>query len=56
MEDSLFAMCSATDSYDIALAIGSYDGVEAVYDGTSTSPELQKNLDYSRVLPSKILK
>ncbi len=30
----LFAMCSATDSYDIALAMGNVDGVEAVYDGT----------------------
>ena len=25
-----FAMCSATDSYDIALAMGNLDGVESV--------------------------
>ena len=34
----LFAMCSATDSYDIALAMGNLDGVESVYDGTPTNP------------------
>ena len=44
----LFAMCSATDSYDIALAMGNLDGVEAVYDGTPTNPDLQNNLDYSQ--------
>ena len=44
----LFAMCSATDSYDIALAMGNVDGVEAVYDGTPTNPDLQNNLDYSQ--------
>ena len=44
----LFAMCSATDSYDIALAMGNIDGVEAVYDGTPTSPDLQNSLDYSQ--------
>ena len=41
-------MCSATDSYDIALAIGNLDGVEAVYDGTPTNPGIQDNLDYSQ--------
>ena len=41
-------MCSATDSYDIALAMGNLDGVEAVYDGTPTSPGIQDNLDYSQ--------
>ena len=44
----LFAMCSATDSYDIALAMGNVDGVEAVYDGTPTNPDLQNSLDYSQ--------
>ena len=44
----LFAMCSATDSYDIALAMGNVDGVEAVYDGTPPSPDLQNSLDYSQ--------
>ena len=44
----LFAMCSATDSYDIALAMGNVDGVEAVYDGTPTNSDLQNSLDYSQ--------
>jgi len=44
----LFAMCSATDSYDIALAMGNVDGVEAVYDGTPINSDLQNILDYSQ--------
>ncbi|MFH1851368.1 MAG: asparagine synthetase B [Candidatus Neomarinimicrobiota bacterium] len=44
----LFAMCSATDSYDIALAMGEVDGVEIVYDNTPADPQLQKKLDYKR--------
>ncbi|RMF09779.1 MAG: asparagine synthetase B [Candidatus Neomarinimicrobiota bacterium] len=42
----LFAMCSATDSYDIALAETGLDGVEAVYDGTPADPDLQQKLRY----------
>ncbi len=44
----LFAMCSATDSYDIALAMGATDGVEAIYDGTPADPQLQQKLDYKQ--------
>ncbi|MFL3006431.1 MAG: asparagine synthetase B [Candidatus Neomarinimicrobiota bacterium] len=44
----LFAMCSATDSYDIALAMGNIDGVEAIYDGTPIDSDIQNNLDYSQ--------
>ena len=44
----LFAMCSATDSYDIALAMNNLDGVHAVYDGTPVHPEIQSQLDYSQ--------
>ncbi|MEE8335483.1 MAG: asparagine synthetase B, partial [Candidatus Neomarinimicrobiota bacterium] len=44
----LFAMCSATDSYDIALAEDNLDGVHAVYDGTPFDKDIQNKLDYSK--------
>jgi hypothetical protein len=44
----LFAMCSATDSYDIALAASGVDIVEAAYDGTPTEAGFQAKLDYER--------
>lgn len=44
----LFAMCSATDSYDIALAINKSDGVHSVFDGTKIDPNIQNKLDYSK--------
>ena len=44
----LFAMCSATDSYDIALAMGNTDGVHSVFDGTSLDPGIQSKLDYQQ--------
>lgn len=43
----LFAMCSATDSYDIALSEKGLDGAHSVFDGTPTSQDLQNKLDYS---------
>ncbi len=43
----MFAMCSATDTYDIALAADGVDIVEAMYDGDKADPDLQKKLDYS---------
>ena len=42
----LFAMCSATDSYDIALTMGDYDGAHNVFDGTPIDPNINSNLDY----------
>ncbi len=46
----LFAMCSATDSYDIALAETGLDGVAGVYDGTPPDPALQSKLNYDLTL------
>ena len=46
----LFAMCSATDSYDIALSMGKNDGVHSVFDGTAINPNIQSNLDYNQCL------
>ncbi|NOZ74715.1 MAG: asparagine synthetase B, partial [FCB group bacterium] len=44
----LFAMCSATDSYDIALSEVGLDGVAGVYDGTPPDPDLQSKLQYDQ--------
>lgn len=44
----LFAMCSATDSYDIALAAEGLDAVHSVFDGTPVQGNVQSNLDYSK--------
>ena len=46
----LFAMCSATDSYDIALAAEGFDIAESVIDGTPADPKAQEKLDYSNCL------
>ncbi len=44
----MFAMCSATDSYDIALASEGLDIVHNVYDGDSADPNAQSQLDFSK--------
>ena len=43
----LFAMCSATDTYDIALAADDVDIVEYMYDGDPADPQAQQKLDYN---------
>jgi hypothetical protein len=44
----LFAMCSATDSYDIALAAEGVDICESIYDGDPADPQQNQKLDYSK--------
>lgn len=44
----LFAMCSATDSYDIALAAMNVDIADRMYDGDPPDPDAQKKLDFSQ--------
>ena len=44
----VFAMCSATDTFDIALAAAGVDIVPAPYDGDPPDPGAGANLDYSR--------
>ncbi len=44
----MFAMCSATDSYDIALAAEGLDICAEMYDGDPVDPSAQGKLDYSR--------
>ncbi|MFC2176401.1 asparagine synthetase B [Bacteroidota bacterium] len=42
----LFAMCSGTDSYDIALSAHKLDICEAMFDGDDSSPNYNSSLDY----------
>ncbi|HSQ74637.1 MAG TPA: asparagine synthetase B, partial [Bacteroidota bacterium] len=44
----LFAMCSATDSYDIALAAEATDICDVMYDGDPPDPDAQSRLDFSK--------
>jgi hypothetical protein len=44
----LFAMCSATDTYDIALAANGVDICEVMYDGDPADPMAQKKLDFDQ--------
>lgn len=46
----MFAMCSATDTYDIALAAENTDICDRYYDGDSPDPDFQRKLDYSKCL------
>jgi len=52
----LFAMCSATDSYDIALAAESTDICEHMFDGDPADPLAQQKLDYTKTLAFKNFK
>jgi hypothetical protein len=44
----LFAMCSATDSYDIALAAQNTDICDVPFDGDPMAPDAQQNLDFTQ--------
>ncbi|MBC7915884.1 MAG: asparagine synthetase B [Pyrinomonadaceae bacterium] len=44
----LFAMCSGTDSFDIALAAEGLDICESMFDGDSADPSAQSKLDFSK--------
>ena len=46
----LFAMCSATDSYDIALAAQNADICDRMYDGDPPDADAQQKLDFSQTL------
>ena len=46
----LFAMCSATDSYDIALSAINTDIVAQMYDGDAADPDAQSKLDFNNTL------
>lgn len=44
----LFAMCSGTDSFDIALAATGVDICEQMFDGDGADPQAQSKLDYAK--------
>lgn len=44
----LFAMCSAPDSYDIALAAEGIDICESMFDGDGTTPNYNQKLDFTK--------
>ncbi|MBP7821345.1 MAG: asparagine synthetase B [Saprospiraceae bacterium] len=44
----MFAMCSATDTYDIALAAEGIDICAEMYDGDPADPNAQSKLDFSK--------
>lgn len=49
----MFAMCSATDSFDIALAAEGVDICEPMFDGDPSEPAYQSKIDYSRTFAFK---
>ena len=44
----MFAMCSATDSFDIALAAEGVDIAEAMFDGDPSDPGYQAKIDFDK--------
>jgi hypothetical protein len=49
----MFGMCSATDTYDIALAAQGVDICDVIYDGDPPDYAAQSKLDFSRTLAFK---
>lgn len=49
----MFAMCSATDSFDIALAAEGVDIAESMFDGDPSEPNYQSKIDYTKTLAFK---
>lgn len=49
----MFAMCSATDSFDIALAAENIDICEAMFDGDPSEANYQSKLDYGKTMAFK---
>ncbi len=46
----LFAMCSATDSFDIALSVMNVDVAHSVFDGSGINKNLYEKIDYNNSL------
>ncbi len=46
----LFAMCAATDTYDIAMAADGVDICESMFDGDPADPHMNEKLDFSKTL------
>lgn len=52
----LFAMCSATDTYDICLSSEGVDMAERMYDGDPADPQANNKLDFSKTFAFKDFK
>jgi len=52
----MFAMCNATDTFDIALAADGLDIVESMYDGTPADPAANSKLHYENTFAFKDFK
>ncbi len=49
----MFAMCSATDSFDIALSAEGVDICEPMFDGDASAPNYQSKIDYNKTFAFK---
>ena len=49
----LFAMCSATDSYDVAMAADGVDICDVMFDGDAMDANAQNKLDFSKCIAFK---
>jgi hypothetical protein len=49
----MFAMCSATDSFDIALSAEGVDICEPMFDGDGSDPGYQNKIDYNKTFAFK---
>jgi len=49
----MFAMCSATDSFDIALSAEGVDICEPMFDGDASDPNYQSKIDYTKTFAFK---
>jgi hypothetical protein len=49
----MFAMCSATDSFDIALSAEGVDICEPMFDGDDSAPSYQSQIDYTKTFAFK---
>ena len=49
----MFAMCNATDTYEISMAAQGVDIVESIYDGDGSDPNANSKLDYSKTFAFK---
>lgn len=49
----MFAMCSATDSFDIALSADNVDICESMFDGDPSEPGYQNKIDYENTFAFK---
>jgi hypothetical protein len=52
----LFAMCSATDTYDIAMAADGIDICESIFDGDPADHDTNAKLDFSNFLEAGAVK